>query len=129
MARLTFRCGHEKTPSNSEKRGRWFRCKRCKRAMTMRWFAKHPDWHRVARKRRRQQRIELRLQTQQGRCAICKREMLYPYEDHRHGCCTKDFGCEKCRRGLLCPSCNGGLHLVENTKLLKAAIAYLQKWA
>lgn len=44
--------------------------------------------------------------------------MKYPYEDHNHRTGKK--------RGLLCPSCNGGLHLVESRRLLRAALKYLK---
>jgi hypothetical protein len=101
----------------------------CK-ARTKRWQKKHPEWYGKEYRKRRKRRIEPLWKIQKGKCAICSRKLEHPYEDHNHSCCpiTKRSGCLKCRRGLLCPSCNGGLHMFENKRLFKAAIAYLKKW-
>jgi len=129
MACLMFGCGHPRIPSNSDSggQGRGPKCKICKRAGTMRWLAKHPNYGRNEQRKVKQRRVKPLMKLQKRRCAICRRLMKHPYEDHDHACCKN--GCSKCRRGLLCPSCNGGLHLVEDNKLLGAAIAYLKSWA
>ena len=128
-----FRCGHLNEPDNRTLRGDGrggYRCKRCKAAQNKRWRqSKPPSRWRDQRLRLRAARNKPLLEIQEGRCAICRRTMTHPYEDHNHVCCKVTPGCEKCRRGLLCPSCNGGLHLIENEKLHGAAVAYLQKWA
>ena len=78
---------------------------------------------------KRSVRVAPLLKEQRGLCAICQRKMHHPYEDHDHRHCVNTHGgCPKCRRGLLCPSCNGGLHMFDNKKIFKAAIAYLKKW-
>ena len=134
MAGVTFGCGHPRTAANSDSGGatRGPKCKICKRAGTMRWFAKHPGWHRQEQQKLRKRRIDPLLKSQHNLCAICKRLLKHPYEDHNHSCkdCPNRVnGCVRCRRGLLCPSCKGGLHLVESKRLLASAIAYLTKWA
>jgi len=63
------------------------------------------------------------LKSQQGRCAICRREP----------CSGENFAVDHCHqtqkvRGLLCITCNtaiGSLH--DDPELLRAAAAYLEK--
>ena len=89
-------------------------------------------YYRTWNRKRRCFLIEPLLKVQGGCCAICKRPMPRPNLDHNHKCCKPKggggSGCAKCRRGLLCGSCNGGLHLVESKRLHKAAIQYLKYW-
>lgn len=53
--------------------------------------------------------IDLLLQFQQGRCAVCggadagRRAMDI---DHDHACCQTRRSCGECVRGLVCSSCN-----------------------
>lgn len=69
--------------------------------------------------------IEAMLETQGGRCAICRTDNWpghhhKPHVDHCH-----DTGQI---RGVLCASCNQGLgKFRDSPDLLQAAIAYLQK--
>jgi hypothetical protein len=93
-------------------------CKICREASNLKWRRAHPEWYLAESRKLRKQRVEPLMKIQKGLCAICKRYLKHPYEDHNH-----ETGK---RRGLLCPSCNGGLPLVEY--LLKAAIKYLRKW-
>ncbi len=125
-----FRCGHSKA-GNTYHYKSTTRCKVCRRASIDRWIKRNPGYISLQNKRRRERAVSTMMQTQKGCCAICGRKMQHPYRDHNHDCCSinKRGGCPKCRRGLLCPSCNGGLHLIENPKLLKAAIQYLKKWS
>ena len=124
-----FRCGHLKA-GNTYCYKKTTRCKICRRKSIGRWIKRNPRYVSQANTRRRERAVSALMKKQKGCCAICKREMRHPYRDHNHACCSivKRGGCPKCRRGLLCPSCNGGLHLVESTLLHKAAIAYLKKW-
>lgn len=49
--------------------------------------------------------------------------------DHDHSCCPQGRSCVKCRRGLLCSSCNIGIgNLKDSTDLLRMAILYLEKY-
>jgi hypothetical protein len=71
------------------------------------------------------------VERQGGVCAICQRP---PAEgknldvDHDHACCPdvrRARGCGGCVRGLLCKSCNSGLHIVEQPDKHQRALAYL----
>jgi hypothetical protein len=70
------------------------------------------------------------LETQQGKCAICIRDLpdLFTYENRRRGYAidhnhdTGEF------RGILCLECNTLLGMAgDSPKILKAAIKYLSK--
>ena len=102
---------------------------RCRESVK-KWLAKNPDWSKKEYRKLRDRHRAPLLKKQKGKCAICKRKMKYPQRDHDHSCCPIGTrgGCDRCRRGLLCCGCNGSLHLVENKRLLKAAIAYLKRW-
>ena|SRR5208282_2215981 len=78
------------------------------------------------------------MRAQRGRCAICRKSMVKPHQDHDHGCCpnlvnenghNRIKACGKCLRGLLCFDCNRKLELVENQKWLRSAKRYLAKWS
>lgn len=59
------------------------------------------------------------LLKQDGKCAICEKEMSPPHVDHCHN--TKKV------RGLLCDTCNRGIgYLKEDINILKGAIKYLE---
>ena len=71
---------------------------------------------------------------QGGRCAICKTILSVDTArtDHDHNCCPsasiKD-PCEKCRRGVLCHSCNLGLgQFQDDIWVLQEAITYLNQF-
>lgn len=60
---------------------------------------------------------------QQGKCEICDRKMIDWQKsngDHNHKTGKA--------RGLLCRSCNSALHMIENSILLKKALAYCKKY-
>lgn len=132
MESLTFKCGHPRDERNSMPRTRLgtegMCCRTCKAASNLKWRRAHPEWQVEENRKVKKLRVESLMETQKGLCAICERRMNYPYEDHRHSCCPAGGGCVKCRRGLLCPSCNGGLHLIEDERLHEAANAYLKFW-
>lgn len=46
-------------------------------------------------------------------CALCGDWSEKPHMDHDHGCCTGNYSCGKCLRGILCGSCNQVLRWVE----------------
>ncbi len=73
------------------------------------------------------------LNIQGGVCAICGKKAKESkhtgwYVDHDHSCCSGEYTCGKCVRGILCPTCNHGLgHFRDNEELLSKAILYLRK--
>lgn len=90
------------------------------------WRTAHPGYWRKKR--------ETQVEKQRGRCAICKRKLLFPYWDHDHNCpCNKGGqtyhrGCDKCHRGVLCSDCNTKLAALEKPGWVAKAKRYLKKW-
>lgn len=61
------------------------------------------------------------LNSQKGRCAICKEIMTSPWVDHDHQ--TNEI------RGLLCRLCNTAVGMIgENVETLKSMIKYLERF-
>lgn len=69
------------------------------------------------------------LRKQKKRCAICRKKLVKPFQDHDRKCCNSVKTCGKCKRGALCVSCNVFLGKVEQKGWLKAALRYLKEWA
>lgn len=69
------------------------------------------------------------LDSQGGRCAICKERFVStPHIDHDHKCCEGKTSCGGCVRGLLCFKCNNGLGSFEDKiESLENAVDYLRK--
>lgn len=70
------------------------------------------------------------LESQGGRCAICRTDKSGArrwHVDHDHECCPESAkSCGKCVRGLLCHRCNLMLgNARDSTDTLRAAINYL----
>lgn len=66
---------------------------------------------------------------QEGCCAICGQWTEVLWIDHDHSCCPGKNTCGRCRRGLLCMKCNGGLGMFgDDVKMLQKAIDYLQTY-
>lgn len=64
---------------------------------------------------------EIRLDAQQGRCLICRDELVRPFIDHCH-----KLGHV---RGILCQHCNSGLGFFkDNPATLERAIKYLRQY-
>lgn len=94
----------------------------------------HPDYDRLYTLFRKHkltpERLEAMLETQQNRCPICSVEFIgYSFAvDHDHSCCSGNWGCEKCVRGLLCITCNSGIgFLQDNVDIVRNAVTYLEK--
>lgn len=64
------------------------------------------------------------------RCQICGTDYgNRPYVDHDHSCCSSDYTCGKCFRGLLCPRCNTGLGMFgDNVVSLSNAVTYVSNF-
>lgn len=123
-------------------------CKNCCREIRRRSRKKNPDVYRklaLRYKERNPEKVrEVRLRhahkitlkqffdilEEQGNvCKICKKSNNNErgwVVDHDHNCCPKDKSCEKCRRGILCQSCNKTLGFAkDNPEILQNAINYL----
>lgn len=64
------------------------------------------------------------LGSQNGKCAICYRQLATPHIDHDHTCCSGQVSCGQCVRGVLCPNCNKGVGSFKDSaeNLVSAAI-------
>jgi len=123
-------------------------CKDCCREIRRNSRKKNPEVYRKIRsdyqKRNSEKLKNTRLKTahkitlekfneilaEQGNvCKICKKtnnEERGFVIDHDHNCCPKDKSCDKCRRGILCQSCNKTLGFAkDNPEILQNAIDYL----
>ncbi|MFE5775120.1 endonuclease domain-containing protein [Brachybacterium sp. NPDC056505] len=65
---------------------------------------------------------------QDGCCAICQEKSSSLEIDHDHSCHPGLRSCRQCIRGLLCPRCNKGLGLLQDSSdRLRGALAYLDR--
>lgn len=87
------------------------------------------------------------LESQGGRCAVCRSHSPGPTEnwhiDHDHRCCDGNRSCGKCVRGLLCQECNARvlpvlekcpksvalLATLDSNEPMTLAAKYLVHWA
>lgn len=127
-------------------------CKRCDQWQPEAGFNKHPytvdglnplcrdcvnNYNRIYKLRTRynmtQDQYDRILEDQNGVCAICEkletRAGRYNLViDHDHACCSGEFSCGECVRGLLCADCNTALGLFrDDTNSLQRASAYLER--
>lgn len=59
-------------------------------------------------------------------CRICNFVVDRIHVDHDHACCAGSTSCGECVRGGLCPTCNVGLGMFQDSpELLNSAIRYL----
>ena len=106
---ICSKCGAERSYSPSEKQ---YRCYPC-RNLRKRHGLSYDD-------------VMAWALTQDNRCAICDRVRVLVI-DHNHDCCPQDKSCQKCRRGLLCATCNRMIGLADdNPEILASAARYLQ---
>jgi hypothetical protein len=73
--------------------------------------------------------MKSQLKKQKGRCAICRKKLLKPFQDHDRKCCKSVKTCGRCKRGALCVTCNTFLGKVEQKRWLKSALQYLKEWS
>lgn len=101
-------CGWQKVWHPSGER---FRCSRCKNLRSHHKLS-GAEWLAL-------------VDAQHGLCAICGLESRLVI-DHDHSCCPENKSCEKCRRGLVCHTCNRMLGLgQDNPEVLLNAFLYL----
>lgn len=81
-----------------------------------------------------QQRWDELLVKQGGVCPVCKKPLIFqdsyngktPSIDHDHSCCSGQYSCGKCIRGILHARCNNALGCVDdNSVALRNAADYL----
>lgn len=92
-------------------------CKSCKRDLTRkrRYGLSSEDFENI-------------LEEQGRLCAICRKPSDRWHVDHDHKCCPGTKTCGKCVRGVLCPSCNQFLGIIEGKeRFLLGAAFYFQK--
>jgi hypothetical protein len=110
------------------------------RKANQKWVAKNPEYF----KRNDLQSLwgitleqfNEKLAAQDGKCEICKCELIKANIDHDHSCCPTSSGkrvnrktCGKCMRGLLCDGCNTALgRFKDSEEILQTAIDYLRKY-
>lgn len=76
------------------------------------------------------ERLQELLDQQNNSCAICSTEFEgYRFAvDHDHSCCSGQYACEKCVRGLLCLTCNSGIGLLkDDAAIVRKAAEYLEE--
>jgi len=78
------------------------------------------------------EQYEKLLQEQDYKCAICYKpfpSLSQTHIDHDHNCCPQEQSCDKCRRGIICQSCNHGLGNFQDDRwILQNAIEYLTRY-
>lgn len=110
-------------------------CRQCLREATQRWRLRNIG---LVKEQARLRNLRLRgiakedeyqelVRLQDGLCAVCRKEAPLRHGERRlhidHSHLTGE------RRGLLCQRCNLAIgHFQDSIDLLKAAIAYLEKW-
>lgn len=80
-----------------------------------------------------QEQLAAKREMSGGRCELCGEinpSGRHLAVDHDHSCCSGSRSCGRCVRGLLCGKCNSGIGMFKDSpELLRAAIAYLEKYA
>jgi hypothetical protein len=130
--KICTNCGTEREieefqPNTRYKGGFSTWCKRCHKSASTKsrkiCAERDPDYHKNNALRKHGMTAEsysANLEEQGGHCALCpattsKGERLGV--DHDHNVCPGKYACDKCRRGLLCSTCNSRLGYLE--QLLK----------
>lgn len=133
-------CGEEKPRSEFYKHpsgtGRRIHCKKCLSAKKRMRYQNEPVFREKAKRHQREWRkrhpmvqglrrhgltmedYEQLLAAQDGGCGACGRTEPGGgnqrfHVDHDHDCCSGDYSCGRCIRGLLCHWCNTALGLID----------------
>jgi len=75
------------------------------------------------------EKYEVMLAGQGGHCALCSATSSEGQRlsvDHNHAICAGKYACDKCRRGLLCSTCNAALGYLE--QILKDTTTLVPRW-
>jgi hypothetical protein len=73
--------------------------------------------------------FNVKMTSQESKCAICGRFLIRPSLDHGHDCCPGKKSCGKCIRGILCQGCNTIIGLADDSiEILSNAIQYLKEY-
>jgi hypothetical protein len=112
-------------------------CKSCESKRVCDWQADNPEQH-LGKRRHAAYHVDFNAlwEKQEGKCAMCGTLMLPRGQspmsvtiDHDQNCCPGYGSCGKCVRGLIHNRCNRVLgNAKDDVPLLKAAIAYLERW-
>lgn len=78
-----------------------------------------------------QEWFDAKLAEQNNCCALCGELFVEtPRIDHKHSCCPPLKSCDKCRRDLVCNSCNVLIGMCrESEEILLKGIQYLRRHA
>lgn len=112
--------------------GRSTYCLPCIRRRQRDVLEQRRDHSRLKRYKMTREAFDALLESQGGRCAICRTDSPGSYHhwcvDHDHRCCPgRGQSCGACVRGILCPACNKGLGLLgDDAEVLRRATAYLE---
>ena len=74
--------------------------------------------------------FESRLEEQDNKCAVCGKVLNLDLKQNGSRACADHEHCDPPKpRGVLCTNCNLGIgNLQDNPDIMKAAIAYIEKW-
>ena len=121
-----YKCGH-----NPQKLRSW--CISCHSKDGQRHWKRaarsNADRKRIYRYRVTPESFQAQIAVQGGLCAVCRKSLRIPSQDHNHACCSTRPTCGKCNRGVICRQCNSLLSYAEDSiAVLQGAITYLQDW-
>ena len=76
------------------------------------------------------EKLQTMLELQNSACGICEQSLTLSSSqtDHDHSCCSGQYSCGKCVRGLLCGPCNTSLGHLEKKGFMLKALYYLGRF-
>jgi len=123
-------CKEERPVSDFSKNARYKdgllkQCRRCNTERVKAYYKKNPEkTRRLHRHNLSQEKFE---EMSRFGCNICGSPDNLRV-DHDHSCCSGNYSCGKCVRGVLCQKHNSGLGSFNDSKeMLEKAIQYLNK--
>lgn len=142
MNKTCSKCGEEKAlelfrKQKLNKSGYAADCKACHSKYMTAYYANNPEknaekvrmntyykpnWH---RHKITEEKYKELLAIHSGLCHACK-ESIATNIDHDHECCSGNFSCGKCVRGVLCHHCNTALGLLKDSQQnIKGLLSYI----